>query len=108
MLYELLFLIGQIDQITETCFYALEDTGIKYWKWGKYSYHGGEVFFNAALSLGTIANDIIGIVMYFANDLPWAGPNSPQQVGKLFGDIIASFLNNPKWKSGLNPMRTTD
>jgi hypothetical protein len=54
MLQEILFLIGQIDDISETCFYALEDTGVKYYKWGKYHYFTGEVFFNAALKLGDI------------------------------------------------------
>ena len=108
MLQEILFLIGQIDDVSEECYYALEDTCYKYYKWARYGYHDGEVLFNAALNIGSIANDITGIVLYFSNDLPWAGPSGPQQVGKLFGDIIASFLNNPKYKAGVNMQKTTD
>lgn len=107
MLHEILFLIGQVDEISEECYYALEDTGLKYYKWFKYEYFDGEIFFNAALSLGTIIQDVLGIVLYFS-DLPWAGPKNAVEVGKLIGDIIASFMNVPKWKPWLKPMRTTD
>jgi len=40
--------------------------------------------------------------------LPYKGPENPREIGYLIGDIIASFLNNPKFKDGVNFHKNTD
>ena len=90
-------MLSSFDLLAHTCYSGFEMVGYKYYVWANYMYYTGEVFFNAAVHIGDIADDIIGIVCYFA-PIPWAGPNSTVELGALFGNLIASFLNTPKYK----------
>jgi hypothetical protein len=99
MLYELYDMIGSVDSLAHSCYTGFEGVGQKYYKWATYVYRDAEVFVNAAFNIGDIADDIIGIVMYFA-PLPWAGPGTTNELGSLFGNLVASFLNTPAWAPG--------
>lgn len=107
LVYRILEVLGSTHDIATTCVNGFEDIILKYARWASYSYHSGEVLFNAAVASGDIAQDIIGIVVY-AMGLPYKGPNTPREIGYLVGDIIAKFLNNPKFKDGIVPHKTTD
>ena len=75
-IYGIIEMLNSVDYIAHSCYDGFEKVGYKYIRWATYAYYAGEIFFNAALHSGDIADDIIGIVLFFDPSLPWRGPSS--------------------------------
>jgi len=101
-------MLTSIDLLAHTCYDGFEKVGYKYYVWGTYAYTTGAPFWNALLHIDDIANDIVGIYLYFDESSPFAGPSTSLQLGYLFGNIVKSFLDTPIYKDDVDARGTNE
>ena len=107
-IYTIINMLTSVDLLAHTCYDGFEKVGFKYYLWGNFAYTTGQPFFNALLHIDSLADDVTGILLFFDEELPWAGPATTVQLGHLFGDIIKSFFDTPRYKDGVNAWGTND
>ena len=74
VVYTIISMLTSVDDLAHTCYDGFEKVGLKYYRWANFDYKAGNIFFNAALNIGNIADDVIGTILFFDDSLPWAGP----------------------------------